>query len=119
MKKLIILSLLLSLVGNVFADEAKDKAVDSKINEEIVPVEIDEELLKSIAAETGGSYYRATDNKKLAAIYKEIDKLERTDIEEIRYTKYHEKFRWFVFAAMGALFLEWLLRLTLFKSALA
>lgn len=82
-------------------------------------VEIDEKLLKSIAAETGGSYYRATDNKKLAAIYKEIDKLERTDIEEIRYTKYHEKFRWFVFAAMGALFLEWLLRLTLFKSALA
>jgi Ca-activated chloride channel family protein len=82
-------------------------------------VEIDEELLKSIAEETGGSYYRATDNKKLAAIYKEIDKLERTDVEEIRYTKYHEKFRWFVLVAMGALFLEWLLRLTLFKSALA
>ena len=82
-------------------------------------VELDEELLKSIAAETGGSYYRATDNKKLAAIYKEIDKLERTDVEEIRYTKYHEKFRWFVFAAMAALFLEWLLRITLFKSALA
>jgi Ca-activated chloride channel family protein len=82
-------------------------------------VEIDEELLRSIAEETGGSYYRATDNKKLAAIYKEIDKLERTDVEEIRYTKYHEKFRWFVLVAMGALFLEWLLRLTLFKSALA
>ena len=82
-------------------------------------VEIDEELLKAIADETGGSYYRATDNKKLAAIYKEIDKLERTEVEEIRYTKYHEKFRWCVFGAMLALLIEWLLRHTLFKSALA
>ncbi len=82
-------------------------------------VEIDEDLLKDIAKQTGGSYYRATDNKKLEAIYKEIDKLERTEVEEIRYTKYHEKFRLFVFLALGALLLEWLLRHTLFKSAMA
>ena len=71
------------------------------------------------AEETGGSYYRATNNKKLEAIYEEIDKLERTEVEEIRYTKYHEKYRWFVFWGLGALLLEWTLRHTLFKSALA
>ena len=86
---------------------------------QMTKVEIDEELLKSIAAETGGSYYRATDNKKLEAIYKEIDTLERTEVEEIRYTKYNEEFRIFIFWALGALLLEWILRHTIFKSALA
>ena len=86
---------------------------------QLTKVEIDEDLLKSIAAETGGSYYRATNNKKLEAIYEEIDKLERTEVEEIRYTKYHEKFRWFVYWALAALVLEWMLRHTLFKSAMA
>ena len=85
---------------------------------QLTKVEIDEDLLKSIAAETGGSYYRATNNKKLEAIYKEIDQLERTEVEEIRYTKYHEQFRWFVFWAIAALLLEWILRHTLFKSAI-
>lgn len=86
---------------------------------QLTKVEIDEDLLKDIAKQTGGSYYRATDNKKLEAIYKEIDKLERTEVEEIRYTKYHEKFRVFVFLALTLLLLEWLLRHTLFKSAMA
>jgi Ca-activated chloride channel family protein len=86
---------------------------------QLTKVEIDEALLKSIAVETGGSYYRATDNKKLEAIYKEIDKLERTEVEEIRYTKYHEQFRWFVLWAIAALLMEWILRHTLFKSAMA
>ncbi|MGB0357203.1 MAG: vWA domain-containing protein [Flavobacteriaceae bacterium] len=86
---------------------------------QLTKVEIDEDLLKDIAKQTGGSYYRATDNKKLEAIYKEIDKLERTEVEEIRYTKYHEKFRVFVFLALAALLSEWLLRHTLFKSAMA
>ena len=86
---------------------------------QLTKVEIDEDLLKSIAAETGGSYYRATNNKKLEAIYEEIDKLERTEVEEIRYTKYQEKFRWFVYWALAALVLEWTLRHTLFKSAMA
>jgi Ca-activated chloride channel family protein len=86
---------------------------------QMTKVEIDEELLKAIAAETGGSYYRATDNKKLEAIYKEIDTLERTEVEEIRYTKYNEEFRRFVFLAICALVLEWILRHTLFKSAMA
>ena len=50
----------------------------------LTKVEIDEELLKEIANETGGIYFRATDNKKLEEIYEEINKLEKTEIEEFK-----------------------------------
>lgn len=79
-------------------------------------VEIDEELLKDIAKVTGGKYFRATDNEKLEAIYEEINKLEKTEIEEFKYYKYEEKFRSWVFLAGGLLLLEWLLRNTIFRS---
>ena len=79
-------------------------------------VEIDENLLMDIAKTTGGQYFRATDNKKLEAIYDEINKLEKTEIEEFKYYKYEEKFRPWVFLAGALLMLEWLLRNTLFRS---
>ncbi|MGB7396155.1 MAG: VWA domain-containing protein [Pricia sp.] len=79
-------------------------------------VEIDEALLKDIAKVTGGQYFRATDNEKLEAIYEEINKLEKTDIEEFKYTRYEEKFRSWVLLAGGLLLLEWVLRNTLFRS---
>jgi Ca-activated chloride channel family protein len=79
-------------------------------------VEIDEELLKEIASETNGQYFRATDNTKLAAIYDEIDKLEKTKIEEFKYYNYQEMFRPLVLLALGFLLLEFLLRNTIFKS---
>ena len=79
-------------------------------------VEIDEELLKSIADVTGGQYFRATDNEKLEEIYDEINKLEKTEIEEFKYTRFEEKFRPLIFLAIGLLLLEWALRVTLFKS---
>ncbi|MEK9603666.1 MAG: VWA domain-containing protein [Flavobacteriaceae bacterium] len=79
-------------------------------------VEIDEELLKTIASKTGGLYFRATDNKKLEEIYQEINKLEKTEIEEFKYYNYDEKFRPLILLALVLLFLEWLLRNTLFKS---
>lgn len=79
-------------------------------------VEIDEQLLKDIATVTGGEYFRATDNDKLEEIYAEINKLEKTEIEEFRYYKYEEKFRPWVFLAGALLLLEWILRATLFKS---
>lgn len=79
-------------------------------------VEIDEDLLKEIAKLTGGEYFRATDNKKLEAIYDEINKLEKTEIEEFKYYKYDEKFRpWVLFAGFLVL-LEWFLRNTVFRS---
>lgn len=79
-------------------------------------VEIEEDLLKSIAETTGGQYFRATDNKKLEAIYDEINKLEKTEVEEFKYYKYEEKFRPWIYLAGVLLLLEWLARITLFKS---
>lgn len=81
-----------------------------------VQVEIDEDLLKEIANVTGGKYFRATNNRKLAEIYDEINKLEKTDIEEIKYTTYQEKYRPLVILAGLFLLIEWLLRNTIFKS---
>lgn len=81
-----------------------------------VQVEIDEELLKSIATATGGKYFRATNNQKLAQIYDEINKLEKTEIDEIKFTTYQEHFRPFVIAAMVLLLLEYLMRITVFRS---
>ena len=79
-------------------------------------VEIDEELLKNIAKNTGGLYFRATDNKKLEEIYDEINKLEKTEIEEFKYYNYDEKFRPLILLALTLLFIEWLMRNTLFRS---
>jgi len=79
-------------------------------------VEIDEKLLKDIAKETGGQYFRATNNEKLEAIYDEIDSLEKTEIEEFKFYNYEEKFRPLVLLALGLLGVEFLLRHTLFRS---
>ncbi len=79
-------------------------------------VEIDEKLLQEIADATGGKYFRATDNEKLEAIYDEINKLEKTEIEEFKYYKYEEKFRPWVLLAGALLLLEWVFRNTLFRS---
>ncbi len=81
-----------------------------------IPVEIDEELLKNIADDTGGLYFRATDNEKLEQIYAEINKLEKTDVEEFKYTNYEEKYRPLVILAGLLLLLELLLRNTVFRS---
>ena len=79
-------------------------------------VEIDEDLLKTIAEATGGRYFRATDNEELEAIYDEINKLEKTEIEEFKYYRFEEEFRPWVLLAGGLLLLEWLMRYSLFRS---
>jgi Ca-activated chloride channel family protein len=79
-------------------------------------VEIDETLLKEIAEATGGQFFRATDNEKLEAIYEEINKLEKTEIEEFKYYRYEEKFRPWVLLAGALLLLEWLMKITVFRS---
>ncbi len=81
-----------------------------------VQVEIDEELLNEIADATGGKYFRATNNEKLKEIYKEINKLEKTDVEEFKFYNYEEKFRPLVLLAIGLLLMELLLRFTIFRS---
>ncbi|MBT8395117.1 MAG: VWA domain-containing protein [Flavobacteriaceae bacterium] len=81
-----------------------------------VQVEIDEELLKEIADATGGKYFRATNNQKLKEIYKEIDQLEKTDVEEFKFYNYEEKFRPLVLFAGILLLMEIILRYTIFRS---
>ena len=79
-------------------------------------VEIDEELLKNVANKTGGLYFRATDNKKLEEIYNEINKLEKTEIEEIKYSDSEEKYRLLIIAAIGLIFVELILKYIVFRS---
>jgi Ca-activated chloride channel family protein len=55
-------------------------------------VDIDEETLREVAEVTGAQYFRATDTESLAAIYGEIDQLERTEIEVENFTQYTERF---------------------------
>jgi len=82
----------------------------------LTKVEIDEKLLESIAKQTGGLYFRATDNAKLKDIYQEINKLEKTEVEEFKYSNAQEMYRLFVLISFSLVFLEWLLRSTIFKS---
>jgi Ca-activated chloride channel family protein len=78
-------------------------------------VNIDEKLLKQIADETGGRYFRAKDNESLRNIYNEIDKLEKSRIETTTVANFTEKFLPFVITAGICILLELLLRLTLLK----
>jgi len=82
----------------------------------LTKVEIDEKLLESIATKTGGLYFRATDNKKLKEIYQEINKLEKTDVEEFKYSNAQEMYRLFLLLSISLILLEWILKTTLFKS---
>lgn len=81
-----------------------------------VQVEIDENLLKQIADETGGTYFRATNKNRLKAVFEEIDKLEKTKIEVLSYEQRAEEFKPFLWAALMLLLLELLLRLSVFKT---
>lgn len=78
-------------------------------------VVIDEDLLKEIAKSTGGQYFRATDGKKLQEIYDEINQLEKTKIDELKYVQKDELYRPFVIFALIALTVNFVMRKTLFK----
>lgn len=81
-----------------------------------VEVKIDEELLKKIADQTGGKYFRATDNKSLKRIYDEIDTLEKSKIKVASIQRESEEFHPFVIAALVLLLLEMLFRYLILKS---
>lgn len=82
---------------------------------EMRPVEIDEVLLQDIADKTGGLYFRATNNETLKNIYNEIDRLEKSEINEIKYYNYTELFARFLLPALILLLAEIVLRRTIFK----
>ncbi len=78
-------------------------------------VSIDEKLLKEIASETGGQYFRAKDNESLTAIYKNIDLLEKSKVEIINSIRTEDRFFPFILAAILSLLLELILSYTIFR----
>jgi len=76
--------------------------------------DLDEDTLKKIAAMTGAEYFRAADTESLRNIYAQIDKLEKTKIEEKGYKQYEPLFWYYVAAALGLLALEIILTNTVF-----
>ena len=78
-----------------------------------VQVEIDEKLLQDIAQATGGRYFRATDNTKLAEIYSEIGKMEKVRTTIDSFPVYKELYGKYALAALLCLLLELLIRLLL------
>jgi Ca-activated chloride channel family protein len=71
----------------------------------ILNVPVDEELLRSIAARTGGRFYRATDSESLRRVFEEIDRLEKTPLQVKRYVRYREAFPALVWAGLSFLLL--------------
>ncbi len=82
----------------------------------LIPIQsIDEEILQQIANNTGGSYFRATDEKKLEEIFNQIDEMEKTEIQVTEYTQYTELFEWFAIPVFALLVLEIVLSQTVFR----
>ncbi len=79
-------------------------------------VRIDEESLKEVAKITNGAYFRATNNKKLEAIYERIDKLEKSKIKVTEHSEKNEEFHLFLMGAALLFLLERSLSLTLLRS---
>lgn len=78
-------------------------------------VEIDEETLQEIATNTGGEYFRATDNNKLKQIYEKIDSLEKSKIEVKEFSQKDEEFIKFVLLAAFFILADMILRNTLLR----
>lgn len=80
-----------------------------------VQVEIDEELLREVAARTGGRYFRAVSEEKLEEIYKEIDELETIEVTTRIHVEYSERFAYFLWPGLVLLLLELILANTRFR----
>ena len=78
----------------------------------MVPVEIDEDMLRTVAEKTGGKYFRATNKEALSTIYEEIGELEKTKVEERTYTDFTERYAQFLWPAFLLLLVEVVLSTT-------
>ncbi len=83
------------------------------VNQEVM---IDEAMMRKIATQTGGQYFRATGNSRLKDIYAQIDKLEKTKIEVSSYRQYKEEYLIFALIAALLLLLEFVLRHTILRT---
>jgi Ca-activated chloride channel family protein len=89
------------------------RALGGGFRYEVLPVKIDEDLLKEIAGKSGGQYFRAKDSEALSQIFHQIDQLERTPVSVTRYIRYDEETRPFILFGLFTLALELLLDATL------
>jgi Ca-activated chloride channel family protein len=80
-----------------------------------IQIDIDEEGLTEIAKITGGKYFRATDTASLKEVYRQIDSLEKTEMEEAKYTEYSELFTYLLIPVLGILLFEVVLANTRFR----
>jgi len=78
-------------------------------------VEIDEEILRKIARQTGGEYFRATDKQTLQSIYDQINRMEKSRVEVSEFTIFHEEYLVWVLAALTALLLEFIVSRLILK----
>jgi Ca-activated chloride channel family protein len=76
---------------------------------------VDEETLRQVAEATNGKFYMAEDEKSLRQIYEEIDRLETSEIESVRFVDYKELFANFALAALCVMFVEVALASTIFR----
>jgi len=80
-----------------------------------VAVEVDTQTLQEIAVATDGRFYRATNNKELSQIYRDIDKLEKTRMNVKTFSKRYEAYQPFALAAVIAILLELVVSNTLLR----
>ena len=105
-------------VGTIGKARSPVRKVGNKFQYDWIEVKIDEETLKQVASTTGVRYFRATSEDKLANIYDEIDKLEKTQFNVLRYNKKTEEFLPFALAAALALLLEFVLKHLIIRTPL-
>ncbi len=82
------------------------RSIDGQLRYQTMPVPIDEALLGDVASTTGGRYFRATDGEALSRIFQQIDKLETTPVQVVRYTDANEAYRFLVLLGLAVLGLE-------------
>lgn len=93
-----------------------DRYPNGQYRYDYVDVEIDEEVMKRIAAATGGRYFRATDERKLGEIYAEIDRMEKTRDEIKEHALRREEYFPYAAAGAGLLLLGFLLDRSLLRT---
>lgn len=86
-----------------------------RLEPQSVPVQIDEDTLQQISKVTGGAYFRATDADGLRQVYRSIDALERTELDESRFLDYHEYYAYALALGLLLACLAWLLQASVFR----
>ncbi|MEX2657056.1 MAG: VWA domain-containing protein [Balneolales bacterium] len=84
-----------------------------------IRVDVDEEMMRTIAENTGGRYFRATDNESLEQVYREIDELERSEFEETVYHEYYDRYQAYLAWGMILMLLSMLCDRWLFRTELS